>query len=353
MKIDVTIKSFDGNFKQFDFLIPSIRHTMEALVDKLIALSEPLINVDGLNTIHFTEDYKSELFEFQQSVGQSTFVTNNKIADGQAQVVTVKDSQGKSTDAVYHIFISKSITMIVIVGLYIENNKLEEADEQLADIISLKNSFIRKIRHELAHVEDHNNLCKCNWIEELLQKKDLLNQLRFVGYRFWEEYYACKRSSYYFDTKIIMDEFNVLLSDLEDAEKEICQQKNKFISNEMGVGDFLSSMHEYIESAYILCCYFIGHYDIIYDSFKPKINSFSAPIRFYPHILELWEAIHVVEKSYPNWDNPSIFDSFVKIITDTMESFEVYPKDIDKDQSVSIGMNPITTKREETASKSI
>ncbi len=192
---------------------------------------------------------------------------------------------------------------------------------------------------------------KCNWIEELLQKKDLLNQLRYVGYRFWEEYYACKRSSYYYDTKIIMNEFDELLSELEDAEKEICQQKNRFISNEMIVEDFLSSIHEYIETAYILCCYFIGHYDIIYDSFKTRLNSLSAPIRFYPHILELWEAIHVVEKSYPNWGNPNIFDSFVKIITDTMESFEVYPKDIDKGQSVSIGMNTIKTKREETASK--
>ena len=293
------------------------------------------------------------MYDFQQSVGHSTYATKNKIADGQAQVVTVKDNQGKPTDVGYHIFISKSITMIVIIGLFLEENKSEENVNQLVDIINLKNSFIRKIRHELAHVEDHNNLCKCNWIEELLQKEDLLNQLRYDGYRFWEEYYACKRSSYFFDEKIIMEEFDVLLSDLENAEKEICQQKNSYISNEILAEDFIISMHEYIESAYIYCCYFIGHYDNYYDSFKAKLKSSKFPIRFYPYILELWEALHVIEKSYPKWNNPNIFDSFVKIVIDTMETFEVYPRDIDKGQSVSISTNTITTRREEIERASI
>ena len=61
MKIDVTIKGFDGNLAQYDFLIPSIPNIMETLIDKLITLCEPAINIDGLNTIHFTEDYRAEI----------------------------------------------------------------------------------------------------------------------------------------------------------------------------------------------------------------------------------------------------------------------------------------------------
>ena len=64
MEILVTAKSFDNEMSQFDFLIPSMASMMDKLIVDLIKLEEPFINTDGLNTIHITDDYRKELFEF-------------------------------------------------------------------------------------------------------------------------------------------------------------------------------------------------------------------------------------------------------------------------------------------------
>lgn len=146
MRIVVTVKSFDNEMSQFDFLIPSMANTMERLIIDLISLEEPHINIDGLNAIYFTNDYREELFSFQESVQHEKFATKNKIADGYAQVVLVREGEGSSEEIGYHIFFSKFIPMAIMVGEYLERNA-DIVPEELASFIGSKNEYIRMIRH--------------------------------------------------------------------------------------------------------------------------------------------------------------------------------------------------------------
>ena len=109
MKIDVTIKSFDDEMHAFDNYIPSLSESMKKLINQILKMDNPPINIDGLNTIHFIDNYLNELFAFQESIGHNTFATRNKIADGCAQVISVKEGEGKPDDIGYHIFFDKII----------------------------------------------------------------------------------------------------------------------------------------------------------------------------------------------------------------------------------------------------
>ena len=79
MNVDVTVKSFDDNMQQYDFLIPSIKGTMETVIYQLAQLREPFIDITGINTVHFVDNYRNELFDFQHSVGHHSFATLNKM----------------------------------------------------------------------------------------------------------------------------------------------------------------------------------------------------------------------------------------------------------------------------------
>lgn len=338
MQIIVTIKSFDSNLKQFDFLIPSIRSAMESVIKQLVTLEKPYININNLVAVHFTENYQEELFAFQKSIGQHAFATKNKIAEGHAQVVATKDG--------YHIFFSKLIPMFIVIGQFLENNSDKIDIDNLKQIILEKKNLLRVIRHELSHVEDEDNQKSWPWFKHAFDEYNLQNILRFDAHRLWEEYYACRRSNYFYDLDGISEEINNLLSNLDKAEKEICDLRWKYNTNEIDLDTFIRLLYEYIRSAFIYCCYFMGHTDRVADDLMDKIIQTEYPSRFFHLIPDMWKALKSMVRVYPQWDNPEIYDELSSIVLHCIESFEIYPRETDEGVYYDIPPKKLMPKKE-------
>ena len=338
MQIIVTIKSFDSNLKQFDFLIPSIRSAMESVIKQLVTLEKPYININNLVAVHFTENYQEELFAFQKSIGQHAFATKNKIAEGHAQVVATKDG--------YHIFFSKLIPMFIVIGQFLENNSDKIDIDNLKQIVLEKKNLLRVIRHELSHVEDEDNQKSWPWFKHAFDEYNLQNILRLDAHRLWEEYYACRRSNYFYDLDGISEEINNLLSNLDKAEKEICDFRWKYNTNEIDLDTFIRLLHEYIRSAFIYCCYFMGHTDRVADDLMDKIIQTEYPSRFFHLIPDMWKALKSMVRVYPQWDNPEIYDELSSIVLHCIESFEIYPRETDEGVYYDIPPKKLMPKKE-------
>lgn len=335
MRVIVTVTSFGENASQFDFLIPFMEKTMEKVIGDLISLEEPPIDTSDLTAVHFTDNYQSELFAFQKAIGHRTFVTDNKIAKGHAQVIYVNHGEGPAADEGYHIFFSKLIPMSIMIGQLCEDNqKIDSA--LLKNAKHEKNYYLRAIRHELAHVEDENNQRKWIWLQSAFNDNSFKATLRHHAYRLWGEYYACRRSNFFFDLDAISDEISSVLSNFEKAEEEICNLRWQYNTREIDLESFIRLLHEYICSAFIYCCYFLGHTDRLYDHVAPLINPDLHPSRFYPYMKRVWDILRAMVSSYPDWNSPDIFDGLAQIILECIREFEIYPKDTDKGAYYSI-----------------
>ncbi|WP_295088205.1 hypothetical protein [Ruminococcus sp.] len=347
MKIVVTIKDFENDMSQFNFLIPSIGDSMEKLIYQLVNLDGPPIDINGLNTIHFTDNYRSELFHFQELIGNDTFSTSNKIGSGHAQVVTAKEGKAPPDVVGYHIFIDKIIPLTILVSNSTENSQEVIDKDIINQVRDTKNVYIRMIRHELAHVEDHNNQKKWNWFKEAFKSSDLQATLRYSGYRLWEEFYACKRSNFIYNIENAINELDTLNSSLETAEKEICDLRWKYNFQQISLDEFVSQLYDYIITAFIYCCYFMGHMDKIHDSIIKNLYSEQYPSRFYPFIPKIWDTLERMAEHYPNWDGPEIFDDLASIIKRSIESFEIYPNETPEGTYYKIPIRRLKTKKEE------
>ena len=350
MKVIVTIESFDGNMSDFDFLIPSIPTLMDGLITKLVNLEGTPINIEGLNTIHFTDDYRKELFSFQKEHGMASFATHNKIADGNAQVLLVKQDESNSADDVgYHIFFSKLIPMVIVIANFFENecthtyeNKIDKSI--LQKLSNEKNDYIRMIRHELAHVEDENNQKQWKWLDSSFMNNDLQTRLRYDAYRLWMEFYACKRSNFIYSPDKAGDEISSLLSNLETAEEIVCDLRWKYNTQEISLNEFVSSIHEYVRSAFIYCCYFMGHLDKLYDYVADKLRIELYPSRFYCFMPEMWAILRKMAETYPHWVGPEVYDPLASVVNRCFEEFNIQIQDTSQGTYYDIPVLHLTTR---------
>ena len=338
MQIIVTVKTFGDEMAQFNFLIPSMKDVMEKAIDQLITLEEPHINIENLVAIHFTDDYRKELFSFQKSIGHPAFATRNKIANGHAQVVSTEDG--------FHIFINKLIPMSIMTAQFFEDNNGKLNQELLSELELEKNKYLRILRHELAHVEDENNQRNWPWLKHAFDGFNLQNVLRHDAHRLWEEYYACRRSNFFYDNEGMREEIASLLSNLEIAEKEVCDLRWKYNTQKVKLNDFIKLLHEYVRSAFIYCCYFMGHIDRVYEHIVYQLKPELYPSRFYPYIPRMWAVLRSMADSYPAWEDVAVFDKLTEIILDSIKEFEVFPEDTVEGIDYSIPVKRLTTRRE-------
>ena len=300
---------------------------MEKLIYQLVNLDDPPINISGLNSIHFTDNYRAELFHFQESIGKNTFSTSNKIGAGHAQVVTAEEGKAPPDVVGYHIFIDKIIPLTILVSDLTLKSQEVISDEIINQANNTKNEYIRMIRHELAHIEDHNNKQKSSWFNDAFKASDIQATLRYNGCRLWEEFYACKRSNFIYNIDNAIGEIERLLSSLDKAEKEICDLRWQYNMQLISLEDFILQFYDYILTAFILCCYFLGHMDKVRNAIIKKINAEQYPSRFYPFISELWDTLDQMAEYYPNWEGPEIFDDLASILKRSIEAFEIHLKD--------------------------
>lgn len=327
MRIIVTIKSFGDEMSEYDFLIPSIKETMNKLIYKLVNLEEPAINIIGLNTVHLVDDYREELYEFQRLVGQKSYATRNKIADGQAKVIYVKENQAGKEYVGFHIFISKIIVANVVVFQWLENQSDQIEDKELLHKLSMeKLIYFRLIRHELCHVEDENNKKNFYWLDSMNTEYNLQNILWNNALRLWGEFYACKRSNFIYDMDSFVREVDSMLSSLEIAEKEICELRWQYNNKKISIDVFITQLYDYVLSAFIYGCYFMGNMDRLYEYIVEELKPELYPSRFYVYFPHMWSVLRKMDETYPEWKGPEVFDALGEIILKSIEEFEVYPK---------------------------
>jgi len=348
MKIDVTVKSFDN--PQLNFLIPSIDNAMKGAIIQLADLEEPHIDISKLNTVHIPEDYQNELFSFQQKIGHTKFVTNNEIAKGAAQVINVKKTDCTTDDLIgYHIFMDKCIPMILLLSEYSLNTKngIQLSDKEIDQLKEDKLDYLIRVRHELAHIEDLSNQELLLWIPKMYQDYSVKGQLRCQALHLWREFYACQRSIFNHNAKLLAQNLDELIINLEKAEREICELRWEYNKQSITLESFIKGLFDYIYTAYVYCCYSAGHLDIIYDGFFERHPINNTPSRFLPHFPKLWEALRTLREMYPNWSGAEIFDEIAVTLLATIKSFEVYPSDTAEGMYFSIPPKKLSVKSAE------
>lgn len=343
MKIIVTTKSFGEGFTDFDGFLPFLPQIMEQTISMLALLERPEINIDKLVAVHITDDYRKELFDFQESIGQAKFYTHNKIGEGKGQVITVEDG--------FHIFFDKQVLVPIIAAQIFENNQLQIDNKIKASLAIEKNKYLRMVRHELAHVEDLTNQQKWNWAMGFGVSNNIKDNLQYIALRLWEEYYACQRSNFMNNIEMLEDELSSLLSNLTVAEEEICKQRWKYNIREISLKDFLKTLFEYIKMAFVYCCYFMGHYNKHSDTLEPFFVQGSYLSRFYSFIPSMWECLKIMHESYPNWNTMEIFNGLSDILLCSIRSFEVYPEDTTEGTYYSIPPKELITRKQEYLEK--
>lgn len=333
MRVVSTIKSFDEyKLGMYDFLIPMIPSVFEELVQKIIVMDDNKINIDGLDTIHFTENYREELYSFQKSIGQKPFATLNQIGEGQAQVVTVKKHQERMGENGYHIFFNKMIAAAVLISQWLQDREtVDKGNEELSELVKLfitqKNVYIRMIRHELCHIEDQNNRKDWTWLDSSFTEKNLQTILRSDSFRLWEEYYACKRSNFIYSAEVASEELKNAVSNMDIAEREICELRWKYNNLEIELEDFVNQLHDYIRTTFIYWCYYMGHMDKYYESLVDRMMPELYPSRFYHFLPDIWKVLHAMSETYPEWQGPEIYDDLAKLVLQCINEFKVFPKD--------------------------
>lgn len=330
MKIEVTIKTFE--IPEANGFIPFVAPMMENAIKQLIRLpGQKPMEVDELNTVHFVDDYLVELKEFQKQYGTSQYVTNNKLGRGHAIVEYLGDNAPIDLKG-YHIFVDKAVPQTIVLVQQIENNKasLPLPEEQFEQLVREKKEFLRMLRHELAHVEDGIKRRQLTWIQKLYHGKGIENRLNRISMRLWEEYYACKRSSYYYDVDGLGVQLSSMMDSLWKAEDEICELRWQYNSRNLDLDDFIEKFYIYLQMALIYCCYYCGHADDFYDELKLLFVKHEAPSRFYKYIPRLWEALRNLYADYPEWPDEKVLSETSAIILDCVKEFEVFPRDEDE-----------------------
>lgn len=325
MEIIVTAKSFDEMDGMFDYLLPSLPHTMLNLIEQLRTLEEPYIDISGLQTVHITNDYKEELFAFQEKHGHSHFVTENSLGRGAAQVIDVSDINSGETG--FHIFMDKIIPFTILACQFFEDHADKINPELLQQLHSEKNDYIRLIRHELAHVEDGTNQNNMAWLKSDSNAISVENKLRHEALRLWEEFYACQRAAYFFDGNSISREVKSLMECFSKADKEICEMRWEYNTSKLELNAFVQKFHDYIMTTLIQNCYFMGHMNKAYEYIVEQLQTIEYPSRFFSRIPPLWSALRKMNDEYPSWQDLHIFDEVTRLIKETIEEFEVYMSD--------------------------
>lgn len=333
MEIIVTAKSFDEMEGRLDYLLPALPHTMLNLIEQLRTMEEPHINISELRAVHITNDYKKELFAFQEKHGHMHFVTENSLGRGAAQVINVSDA---NEDTGFHIFMDKIIPFIILACQFFEDHADKINPELLQQLRSEKKDYIRLIRHELAHVEDETNQKGMSWLKRDCNKKGVDTLLRDEALRLWEEFYACQRAAYFFDDNSISHEVKSLMDCFNKAEEEICKMRWEYNIRKLELNIFVQKFHDYIITTLIQSCYFMGHMNKTYEYIADELQTIAYPSRFFPHIMPLWSALRKMNDEYPSWQNTHIFDEVTNLIQETIEEFEIYMSDSDESIYYSI-----------------
>lgn len=343
MQVIVTVKELKKEDAHFNPLIPMIKGAMESSIDKLIALEEPPINVDGLVAVHVLDDYEKELTDFQLSNGQKPHMTKLSIGEGHGQVITTADG--------YHIFLNKYIPINILACQLLEDNSNGSNDKLLNQIKIEKNKYLRVIRHELAHIEDKNNQKEMLWLKDAIRIDNLQNRLRSVAYRLWEEFYACSRSNFYYDSDGIIEEFRSLSCSIEQAEEKACELRWEYNTLKIDINTFVTSFMDYLQTALIYGCYFLGHIDKIYNSVGHELMQRAYPSRIFPHFLAIWERLRAMKESYPKWNSPEILDELADVVHLVIREFEVFPKDTCEGVYYDVPPKKLKTKKQEESEK--
>lgn len=322
MDVIVTIKSFDDELHQFNNMLPMVEQCMQSAITQLAILDDNPIDLSNLKSIHFTDNFREELFEFQKSVGIKEHATLNNLGRGYAQVVYVGSPNADELCG-YHIFCDKQIALVIMVGQFIEDNFHQFTEEVTMNAKKEKLYYLRALRHELAHVEDETNQKKWIWFEHAFDQDGVKSSMRQIALRMWEEYYACRRSMFFDDRMLLEDELISLYNHLDLAEREICELRWKYNTREIDLNDFITSFGDYLRTALFFCCYFMGHHDQIYEIAVGKVQLLT-PSRFVGYIPELWKHLREMSSTYPNWSGVEVFDSLSKTIGQCINGFEIY-----------------------------
>lgn len=326
MNVTVTIKTFGCESSELDRMIPILEDIMLDVINQLANLGDPPIDIKNLKSIHFTENYREELFMFQQDFGIQEHATHNKIATGYTQVVYVAPSKSEEMQG-YHIFCDKRIPCGILMGQLIEDNNKSFPPETITLARNEKNFYLRSLRHELAHVEDESNQKSWPWFEHAFEQNNVQTVMQEIALRMWEEYYACRRSVFCANNTILEDEIQSLTRDLDIAEKEICELRRKYNTCCISLEDFIKSFGDYLRTALFFCCYFMGHHDHAFDIINEKIQSTIIPSRFWGCIPELWKILREMNTTYPNWAGVEVLNALANEIKKCINHFEIYLRD--------------------------
>jgi hypothetical protein len=302
----------------------------EYLLKALHVVAEQLgegLNLSTLKTIIIPENFKTDLFEFQKSVGLPQECTDNENAQAVAKVLTYIENEEK----VNTIFFSKALVFTLFDENSLSELKKEMDEESFKEIVVIRQTAINLLHHELSHVHEGNLSESIVWKKDLNKHGvKLLEQLRYRAMNLWHEYYACRNSAL---THYLREVDTVYIIELcKKIETEILDKRKEYNLRIVNLNEFVTMFHENINTLLIYSVYAHGNYFSLNSEDRQRISNEIFESLSGTLFKEIWQDLGVeLDKLfflYPSWDTIDVLDNLCKVILCYIESFDIYLQDV-------------------------
>lgn len=290
-----------------------------AIMSVIKKLSEGL-NLSHLEAIIVPQNYKEELFDFQQQKGIRVGYTENDMGVGHAMALTYNENgEYKST-----IFISK-----IIAFPFVQEELLNSLEEDVRiQFIEARNKTINHIHHELVHVHESSLLKKAFLNEKVDTSSDMfINDLRLLAQMVWSEYYACRLSSS--TCTDIADEIDNLLKQALLA-KEKADEKIEEYKHHGDIDKLVQEVYSSLQMILNYSAYLHGKLYMLDTDYRleciSKINELLKETFIFDTWVTIGEDLNNLFESFPNWLERDVFDPFGQTIQGLINRLGVFPE---------------------------
>jgi hypothetical protein len=277
------------------------------------------LDLSKLIAIHIPENYRDELFAFQDMIGTMRFSTENELISGCAQVVTDRRVAHE-----YHIFLKKELFLVLVPDDYISRLP-EDLREEFKNTRSVA---IETLRHELCHVHEMSLSSQIPWLDKP-HEKSIRGMMNDKAYAIWREYYACKLCAEIVSVNTIVDEASSLIDTLKKSENLIGSNRRKYNTCGMPLNDFINHTFMCIDAILRQSAFFMGHADKIIERMFETISPAIEKYHFGLIMRDMRDALLALSDAHPSWNDDRVFDNAGNLILKYIHMFRLYPSILD------------------------
>lgn len=319
-KIDFRASTYDGNLQIEEADTGYYKEVIRLIVDQL---SKNLI-LDSLESIVIPENYKIELFNFQNKFGISVGFTENEMGVGHAMTMTFLENDKEKKI----IFIDKKVAFF-----FIDENKLNSASDEIKiDLFENRQLCINLLHHELVHVHEYEMLKMLKFDHKSKSINSLDNLLREFSQNIWSEYFACRLASATCTENNIKSEVENLLIQIKKVENKVKEEIIEYRSHGK-INILVPIINERVDLLLKYTAYLHGKLYRFGDSRAELvivINDILKDTILFGVWANIGNDLNTLFNNFPKWEDDGVFDCLNENVKIVMNKLNIYLESCDE-----------------------